>query len=113
MLENRMVTGGYAPDEKEWDGCWDCPECGYRAENMVKHDEPLRDCLDHVEDGDLRGYARKELEKLGNKVEEQFKEINDLKAINFKLEADYITAERKLLDARITLLALLEDMGKE
>jgi len=45
---------------EDWDGEWDCPESNDHTGNMVVPDEPLKDCLDHVEDEDLREYIRKE-----------------------------------------------------
>ena len=52
----------------EWDGMWDCPSCGDHTGNMVKHDEPLKDCLDHIDGGDLREYVRREVLFLNQKI---------------------------------------------
>jgi len=50
-------------NQPDWDGEWDCPECGDHCSNAFKEDEPIKDCLDHIEDGDLRHYIRLERAK--------------------------------------------------
>lgn len=62
--------------ENDWDGLHECPECGDRTGNMVNHDEPLIDCLDHIEDGDLREYARKETREVYHRHYKRIVELN-------------------------------------
>lgn len=59
--ERSMHSDPNSPvNRPDWDEMWDCPECGDHTGNMVKEDEPLKDCLDHIEDGDLREHVRAE-----------------------------------------------------
>ena len=68
----------------EWDGEWDCPECSDHTGNMVKHDEPLKDCLDHIEDGDLREHMRASKTYLDERIKNQ---LDIIKASERKVAA--------------------------
>jgi len=47
-----------------------CPECGDSGlENFFREDEPIIDCLDHIEDGDVRHEARQMIKALGEEVD--------------------------------------------
>lgn len=62
---------------KDWDGQHECPECGDRCHNLVKEDEPIKDCLDHIEDGDLREHFRKELSEVYDRHYKRVVGLND------------------------------------
>lgn len=68
---NCLSCGGRTYAQSYCDWCEDeagqvmCPECGLDYES----EGPLTDCLDHVEDGDLREHVRKETQMLINRYE--------------------------------------------
>lgn len=53
-----------ANEAENWDGKFLCPECEERESNLYLSDEPLRDCLDHMDRDDIAEEARSKREEL-------------------------------------------------
>jgi len=103
-----------APD---WDGQQECPECGDICRNVVKEYERIIDCLDHIEDGDLRKHIRTEwadMTRLHNdRVCELNKRVVELEAKAREMKSRITFKEDLLSEARLGLIKLCEHIGRE